>query len=168
MTEDRNGYDPPQRQLISSRAELGAALLQLIGRARRQLRLAAADLSVFALGEARPAAALRGFLLAHPDNRVRLLVDDMAWLDARAPRLRRQQSDFPHALLIRRADEQDPVGQEVVAIADDLDALRLQPTVGIVGELWCHHNPFARPLAADFDRRWEHASHNQPLRPLGL
>lgn len=161
-------FDPPQRLLIGSRAELEAALLLLIGRARRQLRIASADMSVLALGNLQPVDAMRAVLLAHPGNRIQLLVDDMAWLDARAPRLRSLQRDFSHALLIRCADTQDPVGHDVVAIGDDLDALRLQPTVGVLGEMWCHHSPFVQPLRAEFDRRWEHASHNQPSQPLGL
>jgi hypothetical protein len=160
--------DPPQRLLIGSRAELVAALLLLIGRARRQLRFAASDLSVLALADVQPVAALREVLLSHAHSGIHLLVDDMTWLDTRAPRLRSLQRDFAHALLIRCADPQDPVGHDVVAIGDDRDALRLQPTVGILGELWCHHAPFARPLLAEFDRRWEHASHNQPSQPLGL
>ena len=160
--------DPPQRVLIGSRAELEAALLLLISRARRQLRVAAADLSVLALGSLQPVTAMRAMLLAQPGNRIHLLVDDMAWLDTRAPRLRGLQRDFSHALLIRCADAQDPVGHDVVAIGDDLDALRLQPTVGVLGELWCHHSPFAQPLISEFDRRWQHASHDQPAQPLGL
>jgi len=165
---DEPPADPPQRLPITSRAELQAALLRLIGRARRQLRMAAADLSVLALGDVQPVAAMRELLLGHPGSRVHLLVDDMSWLDTRAPRLRNLQRDFSHALLIRCADAQDQVGQAVVAIGDDLDALRLQPTVSIFGELWCHHSPFAQPLISEFDRRWQHASHDQPAQPLGL
>jgi len=160
--------DPPQRLLIESRAELASALLGLIGRARRQLRLAAADLSILAPADLAPVAAMREMLLSHSACRIRVLVDDMSWLDARAPRLRNLQLDFPHALLLRCADTQDPVGEDVVAIGDDLDALRLQPTVGIVGEYWRRHGGFAQPLIAEFDRRWEHASHNQAAKPLGL
>jgi hypothetical protein len=168
MTPPEHPVDPPQRLLIGSRAELEAALLLLIGRARAQLRFAAADLSVFALGDPRPATALRQLLRAHPENRVRLLVDDTDWLDARAPRLRSLQRDFSHALLIRRTDPQDPITHDMVAIGDDRDALRLQPTIGTLGEMWCHHVPFVQPLLAEFDRRWEHASHNLPAQPLGL
>lgn len=160
--------DPPQRTLIGSRADLRAALLLLIGRARRQLRFAASDLSVLALGEVEPVAALRAVLLAHPHNVARLLVDDMTWLDTRAPRLRALQRDFSHMLLIRCADAQDPVGHDVVALGDDVDGLRLQPTIGILGEMWCHHGAFVQPLCTEFDRRWQHASHNQPAQPLGL
>jgi hypothetical protein len=160
--------DPPQRLLIGSRADLAAALLLLIGRARRKLRLAAADLSVFALGDLQPSTAMRALLRADPRNRIHLLVDDMGWLDSRAPRLRSLQRSFSHALLIRCADPQDPVGHDVVGVGDDLDALRLQPAVGVLGEMWCHHGPFAQPLLAEFDRRWEHASHDQPSQPLGL
>jgi hypothetical protein len=168
MTPRRLPGDTPQRVLIDSRAELDAALLLLIGRAHRRLCCAASDLSILALGGLQPGTALHAVLLAHPDNRVQLLVDDMTWLDRHAPRLRSLQRDFSHALLIRRADPQDPVEQDVVAIGDDLDALRLQPTVGITGELWCNNFPFVQPLLAAFDRRWERAAHNQPASPLGL
>jgi hypothetical protein len=160
--------DPPQRTLIGSRADLKAALLHLIGRARRQLRFAASDLSVLALADVAPVTALREVLLAHPHNVVRLLVDDMTWLDTRAPRLRALQRDFSHVLLLRRADAQDRVGDDVVALGDDIDALRLQPTIGVLGEMWCRHGGFAQPLCTEFDRRWQHASHNQPAQPLGL
>lgn len=160
--------DPPRRVLFDTRADMEAALLVLIGRARRLLRVAAADLSVFALDAVRPVAAMREVLLAHPDNRIQLLADDTAWLDTRAPRLRGLQRDFSHALLLRRADPQDPVGQDMMVLGDELDALQLQPTIGIVGELWCRNAPYAQPLIAAFDRRWEHASHNLPARPLGL
>jgi hypothetical protein len=161
-------FDPPQRLRIGSRAELEAALLLLIGRARRQVRMAAADLSALSAGDLQVATAMRAVLLAHPDNRIHLLVDDMAWLETRAPRLRSLQRDFSHALRIRCADPQDPVGHDVVAIGDDLDALRLQPTIGVFGEMWCRNGPFAQPLITEFDRRWEHASHDQPSQPLGL
>ncbi len=160
--------DRPQRVLVSSRAELHTALQVLIGRTRRRLRCLASDLSVLALSDMRTVAALREVLLAHVDNRVQLLVDDMAWLDTQAPRLRNLQRDFPHALHIRCADPQDPVGEDVVAIADDRDALRLQPTVGITGELWCNNVPFVQPLASGFDRRWQRGAHDQPVAPLGL
>lgn len=165
---DEPAATPPEHLPINSRADLQAALLQLIGRARRALRLAASDLSVFAVGDVRVVTALRDVLVAHPNNRVHLLVDDMAWLDTRAPRLRGLQRTFPHALLIRRADPQDAVGHDVMASGDDLDALRLKPTRGITGELWCGHGAFAQPLIKEFDRRWERAAHNQPSQPLGL
>lgn len=168
MTPRRSADDVPQRVLVDSRVGLDAALLLLIGRARQRLACAASDLSILHLGGLQPVTAMRELLLAHPDNRIRLLVDDPGWLDRHAPRLRSLQRDFSHALLIRCADPQDPVEHDVVAIGDDLDALRLQPTVGITGELWCHNFPFVQPLLAAFDRRWEHAAHNLPASPLGL
>jgi len=160
--------DPPPQLSIGSRAELEAALLLLIGRVRLQLRIASTDMSVLALGDLRMVDAMRSVLVSHPNSRVHLLVDDMAWLDTRAPRLRSLQRSFSHSLLIRRSDRQDPVGHDVVAIGDDRDALRLQPTIGIRGELRCDSGTVARPLISEFDRRWERAAHNLPSQPLGL
>jgi hypothetical protein len=165
---DEPAIDPPQRRMISSRAELADALLHLIGRARRALRFAAADLSVFELSGVQATASLRKLLVTQRTGWIHLLVDDMRWLDSRAPRLRALQRDFPHALLIRQTDPQDAVGEDVVAIGDAADALRLQPTLGTLGELWCNNGPFVQPLLSEFDRRWERASHNQAAQPLGL
>jgi hypothetical protein len=165
---DEPGIDPPQRRMITSRAELAEALLHLIGRARRELRFAAADLSVFELSGVQATASLRKLLVTQRTGWIHLLVDDMRWLDSRAPRLRALQRDFPHALLIRQTDPQDAVGEDVVAIGDAADALRLQPTLGTLGELWCNNGPFVQPLLSEFDRRWERASHNQAAQPLGL
>ena len=166
--EDMTAVSPAPREPVGSRAQLAAALLALIGRARHELRFAAADLSILALDQPPLVEALRRMLLARPRNTVRLLVDDMRWLDSGAPRLRALQRTFPHALLLRCAGVQDPVGPEVVALGDDGDALRLLPTAALRGELRCGDPAFARPLRADFDRRWEHASHDQPVKPLGL
>lgn len=155
-------------QPIGSRPELAAALLALAGRARRELRFAAADLSVLALDALPLVEALRRMLLAGQRNTVRLLADDIGWLDTGAPRLRALQRAFPHALLIRCTDPQDPVGHDVLALGDDADALRLLPATGVGGELRCGDAHFVRPLREEFDRRWEHATHNQPVKPLGL
>lgn len=160
--------DTPQRVLIESRVDLRASVLLLILRARRELRLAATDLALFSLADQEVCAGLRTMLLANRSCRVRLLVDDLTWLETRAARLRALQREFSHALLIRRADPEDPVGEERIAIGDATDALRLRPTMSLNGELWCNNAPFVQPLAATFERCWQHAAHNVAVVPLGL
>lgn len=169
MTADRRpDRDPPQRGLIESQADLGTALLLLATRARHQLRIESADLSVFALGDPDLCAALRALLLGASGSRVLLLADDLQWIDTRAPRLRALQRQFSHALLLRHANRDDPVADSMVVIGDDVDAIRLRPGPAVNGDLWCNNAPFVQPLAAAFDRRWQHAVHNQPVVPLGL
>jgi hypothetical protein len=108
-------------------------------------------------------------LLLHDRSaRIRMLVDDAAWLEHRAARLRLLQRRFPHALELRVASEEDPVGDDACIVVDDHASLELRATQSTSGSLWLHHKPHAQPLMAAFDRRWDAAGHNLPASPLGL
>ncbi len=158
----------PERALITSRADLGAAVLLALGLAERLLRCQQHDLSVFELGSVAASEQLQRLLLAHRASKVRLLVDDARWLESRAPRLRALQRRFPHALEMRVASADDPVGDDATLLVDDHAALVLKPTAQARGDFWVHNKPHAQPLIGAFDRRWEGAGHNLAVVPLGL
>lgn len=161
--------DPaPQRVLITSRQELHDAVDVALRIGRRLMRILHRDLSVFDLSSIRATEALTHLLLADRNARVRLLVDDPAWLETRASRLRLLQQRFPHALELRVASAEDPVGDDACVLADDHASIELRPTPVARGDLWVHNKPHAQPLAAAFDRRWEAGAHNLPVSPLGL
>lgn len=161
--------DPaPQRVLITSRGELHDAVLVAIQVGRRTLRFLHRDLSAFDVASVDATEALTRLLLGHRNARVRMLVDDPVWLDTRAARLRLLQQRFPHALELRVASTDDPVGDEACVLADDHAALDLRPTPTARGDLWLHNKPHAQPLIAAFDRRWDAGAHNLAVFPLGL
>lgn len=161
--------DPkPQRTLITSRAETQAAVLQAIKVATRQLLCLHSDLSMFDLSRSEIVDLLAKFLHAHRGARIRLLVDDASWLDTGAARLRALQRQYPLALEMRVASLDDPVGDDATLIADDAHVLDMRPTTQARGDLWLNHKPHAQPLVAAFNRRWDAASHNMPVVPLGL
>lgn len=161
--------DPaPQRVLITSRAELHQAVGVAVRVARRTLRCMHRDLSVFDLSSIDATEAISRLLLADRNARVRMLADDPAWLDTQAARLRLLQQRFPHALELRVASQDDPVGDDAHVLADEHATLDLRPTPTARGDLWLHNKPHAQPRIAAFDRRWEAASHNLPISPLGL
>jgi hypothetical protein len=126
------------------------------------------DLSPFDLSTQQQVERLEAVLLMHRTARIRCLVDDVRWLESHASRLRRLQRDFPHALELRVASEADPVGDACCMLGDAHDALALKSAAHAQGELWLGHGPYAQPLIAGFDRRWEQAGHNLPVSPLGL
>lgn len=166
---DLRPLDPaPQRALIASGSDLLAGVAVMLEAARRTLRVIHRDLAVYELATADATAALARLLLADRSARVRMLVDDPGWLDTRAPRLRQLQRRFPHALELRIASDEDPVGDDAVLIADDHASLNLRAALPPAGDLWVHHRPRAQPLIAAFDRRWESGAHNLPVTPLGL
>jgi hypothetical protein len=161
--------DPsPQRVLIASRDDLHDAVGVAIRVARRIVRFLHRDLAVFDASSIAATEALARLLLGHRQARVRMLVDDAAWLDTRAARLRQLQQRFPHALELRVASPDDPVGDDAWVIADDHCVLELRPSSTARGDLWLHNQPHAQPMVAAFDRRWEAGAHNLAVFPLGL
>lgn len=162
------GPAAPQRLLIGSRAELDAAVQAVLGAARRTVRCAAADLSGFGLERRAAIDLLRALLVANRAHSVQLLVDDPAWIETRAARVKLLQRDFAHALEIRVADREDAVGGDRVILGDDDHALQLREARITHGEAWLNHRGYAQPLLAAFTRRWDRAAHNVAVAPLGL
>lgn len=161
--------DPtPQRVLIGSREELHEAVRVALGSSHRMVRALHRDLSVFDLSSIAATESMRKLLLGDRSARIRMLVDDAAWLETRAARLRLLQRRFPHALELRVASDADPVGEDGCVLVDDHASLELRATRATSGSLWLHHKPHAQPLIAAFDRRWNAGGHNLPASPLGL
>jgi hypothetical protein len=159
---------PATSRAIAGRVEFTAAVRELVALARRTLRCADADLSPLGLSGRATVEALRALLLSRRDARVRLLVDDDRWLERDAARLRQLQCQFPHALELRLAAPDDPVGSDSLLLADDRHLLLRRPGTVVNGRLALDDPAQAHPLVDAFERRWEVAGHNLPARPLGL
>jgi hypothetical protein len=158
----------PQRVLLQSRADIVPAVLGMLGRARREVRCLHHDLSVFELAQSAVVEALHAFLHASRYARARLLVDETEWLDTHAARLRLLQRQLSHAVEMRRAISDDPVGDDTALMVDDAHVLVLSRSAHGVGEIWFNSQPRAQPLVTGFDRRWDAGAHNLPVDPLGL
>ena len=158
----------PTRAVLGTSSEVAAACLALIRAARRSLRCLHRDLSVFNLATSTAAGELEKFLLGHRNARIRLLVDELDWLETRAPRLRLLQRQFSHALEVRVATSEDPIGDDSWMEADGSHVLSLGQSAHGIGELWLANEPRAQVKRAAFDRRWDAAAHNIPIVPLGL
>jgi hypothetical protein len=158
----------PQRLLITSRAELADGVVRLIGLAHRSFRCCSFDGSIFDLGSAPVVEALARFVRDKRGARVWVLVDDPLWIETRAPRFKKMQRMLGHAVQIRAANVQDAVAGDMHLLVDDRHSLVLKPSAMTAGEIWFGNEHRARPLLADFDRRWVAASHDLPVVPLGL
>lgn len=154
--------------MIDGRADLARAVEMVVVRATHIVRVMDHDLAVFELSTPNQVDHFETLLLTHRSARIRLLVDDVRWLDSQAARLRRLQRDFSHTLEMRVASESNPVGASSCLLGDTHDALVLKAGAYAQGELWLSHEPNAQPWIAEFDRRWEYAGHNLPVAPLGL
>lgn len=158
----------PQRRLIGSRDQLAAAVGEVLVRARQAVRCCSADGSSFNLSTSSVVDVLGEFLLRDARARVFVLIDDAAWIDSRAARFKLLQRRFPHALRVRSANPDDPVGETCQLLIDDNDFIALEPARITTGELWLNNPLQTQPRVREFDRRWEMASHDLPVSPLGL
>jgi len=159
---------PPERRLIGSRAEMAAAMDALLALRPRMLRIASIDGSHFGLDSRRVMDALLELLRHDHQAHVRVLVDDPAWIETRAARLKLAQRRYPHAIELRVAAVDNPVGEDVIMLADRSHSIDVRAGRLVTGELWLTNAPRAQPLLAGFDRRWDTAAHNLPVSPLGL
>lgn len=164
----RSASVSPQRRLIGTRAELAAMVDEVLALRPRTVRIAAADGAPFQLGTPRVVDALLGLLRADRHARVRVLLDDAQWVEARAARLKHAQRLYPHALELRVASTDDPVGEDLHLLADALHSITVRAGRLVSGEVWLNNQPRAQPLVSAFDRRWDTAAHNLPVAPLGL
>jgi hypothetical protein len=158
----------PQRRWLTSRAEVAAHLDVLLALSAREVCVADYDLALFALSTRGVVERLERLLVAQRGARVLLLVDDITWLERDAPRLRAMQRHFPHALRMRRAADDDPVGEERVAVFDEQHVIDFQPTRHGIADAWQHHPLRAQAVRRAFERRWQAAAHDLPVAPLGL
>lgn len=158
----------PQRRLIATRAELATAVDDLLALRPRLLRIAALDGSDFQLNARRVVDVLQALLKADRQARVRILVDEPGWLETRAPRLKQAQRLYPHAIELRVAAADDPVGEDLHLLAGIAHSITVRAGRLVSGELWLNNQPRAQPLLSAFERRWAAAAHNLPVSPLGL
>jgi len=158
----------PQRVVLQSLADIMPAVLGVLQRARRELRCLHHDLSAFELAQPATLNALHTFLHHSRTARMRILVDATDWLDTHAARLRSLHRQLSHAIEMRRAIADDPVGDDAALIADDVHLLVLSRSAHGIGEIWFNSRPRVQALLTGFDRRWDAGAHNLPASPLGL
>jgi hypothetical protein len=167
QTASRHG-ERPARVRLTRRDEIEGVALALVDTARRTVRCMHRDASGFGLSRAAMVERLQRFLSSHPGARLRLLVDDSAWLERDAPRLKLLQQHYTHAIEVRMANQEDPVGDDAALLIDDAHSLVLAQTAQGIGDVWFGNAPRAQPLVASFERRWHSAAYNLAVHPLGL
>lgn len=111
----------PER-LLTSRAELDAALLQLLPLARQSIRIFDGDLSSFPLENPERIALLQEFLL-RPNARLTLVLQHPAPSQAGSPRLVQLARQYSHAFTWLQAPESLSNLQDAMLLADAEHAL---------------------------------------------
>ncbi|MFN7571201.1 MAG: hypothetical protein ACK5TK_07070 [Betaproteobacteria bacterium] len=157
-----------QRGPVAGPAAIAAQVQAMLSAGRQRLICADRDLGIFGLSGRATVESLKAFLLARRIARIQCLVDDVEWLDRRADRLRALQRLLPHALELRVAAADDPVGTDSFVAVDtlwllDAAAAHTTGTAALTDE-----RARVQAAIAGFDRRWQMAGHNLPVSLLGV
>lgn len=161
---------PPtlQRGPVAHPSAIAAQVQAMLAVGRQRLICADRDLAIFGLSSKTTVEALKAFLLARRMARVQCLVDDVEWLERRADRLRLLQRLLPHALELRIAAADDPVGSDSFVAIDALWLLDASTANTTATAALTDERSRVQAAIAGFDRRWQMAGHNLPVSLLGL
>lgn len=107
-------------QRFASEAEYRAAIDAVIARAAREVRVFDHDLERMHLEDKTRADALAAFLAAAPANRLRVVVHEPRFVQARAARLQTLLRRFPHAVDIRESAAEYKHIAECFVLADEM------------------------------------------------
>jgi len=112
----------PNERKLGSMAEYHAAMDEIIGRARRTLRVFDRQLDR-SFNAVQRCERLRAFLLADRRNRLRIVLHDTSNLPRECARLLEIQRQFSHAVAIHETRSEARQVQDPFALADENDHL---------------------------------------------
>ena len=158
----------PRVVVLGSVAEQIAAIEELIGIARRRIRVFDQDLSQTGWNQPARIDRLSAFLRATRGRRLDIIVHDTTYLESGCPRLLNLLRSFSGAITIYRTGEEARLATDPLLIVDDLHYLHRfhfeQPraTMGI------EQPEQTRPLAGRFDEIWATGEPGINATVLGL
>ena len=156
------------RRLFTGRTELAQGVAEVIGMARRTIRIFDSTTVDLALGSRASEEMLRAFFLAGRMNRMQIAVHETTHIQYYSPRLMSLLKRFSHAIAIHQTHEPIRNLPDVMVIADDQHFLRkphcLQPG-GVINL----YDPADTQLWLDrFADLWEQSSPAVSATTLGL
>jgi len=156
------------RRLFTGRTELALGVAEVIGMARRTIRIFDSTTVDLALSSRASEEMLRAFFLAGRMNRMQIAVHETTHIQYYSPRLMSLLKRFSHAIAIHQTHEPIRNLPDVMVIADDQHFLRkphgLQPG-GVINL----YDPADTQLWLDrFADLWEQSSPAVSATTLGL
>lgn len=144
----------PLHRHPETRDGLRAAQLELVGSARRELRIATPALDAALYSGAAMTEALGRFIAAHARNRLRVVVEDTEHMLQSCTRFVELARRFSDLLVVRRLGEPHRGLRELIMVADH-DGCLYQPDVALVDATLDLRSPkHAGALAQRFDEIW--------------
>ena len=158
--------ETPESRLITSRSEFHQAVLDIIGRARRQVLIQDIDLAEWALESPAANGPLEALLRA-PGATLQIIVHRADFVEKQAPRLTRLRQRFPDRITIRIAPA-NLSATEGLLIADERDVLRRASPEAWRGRVQYDSPAEVEPWQRKFEALWALCEIELGLTTLGL
>lgn len=158
-------------RLMETRAEARAAIAEVLGQARRQIRIFEASPKTLRdrdFGQAERIEVLRSFLRANRDHQLRIVLHDTAGIESELPRLLTLLTVFSGQIQIHRTVGQAAEARDPMVLADDAHfwhKLHLDHPRSV---LTLHSVIDARPFVERFEEIWEQSELAVSGSSLGL
>lgn len=169
-------WDPAPYQLgehrdllrFKNQAEIRAHALAFLQQARRSLCIYSTDLEAWLYHHSSVQQACTEFLLAHPKNRLRILVQDAGAAVRNGHRLVNLARRLPSNCQIRKLDPDQPVDAMTYLLADADGVLMRPKPAEWMGTVTYHDPGRGRQRQAHFDQAWETSLSEPNLRSFLL
>ncbi len=158
--------DAPESRLITLRSEFYQAVLDVLGRAQRELCCYDRSLADWPLETPAAIAALEQMLRA-PGASARIVVHNSDFIARQAPRLTRLRQQFGNRITIRVAPESLPA-VEGLLLADARDVLRRASPEAWRGRVQFDAADELEPWQRKFQALWDACEIELGLTTLGL
>ncbi|HEX7328017.1 MAG TPA: hypothetical protein VF428_05715 [Casimicrobiaceae bacterium] len=158
----------PREERLDSLPAMVAAQDELIGLARRHLKVFDIDLAWGGWHTAARCDALSRFLREHRGAQLSVIVQDTRWLEAHAARFTALLVRYGHAMTIYRAGDAARTAMDPLLIADDVHFLHRQHIDRLAATLSIGNAERAAPLVQRFDEIWASGEPGIGRTTLGL
>jgi hypothetical protein len=159
---------PARHQTIGTVAAQLGAIEELIGLARRSIRVFDADLSWMGWNEPTRIDKIVAFLRASRNPTFDIVVHDTAWIERSCPRLTRLLQYYGHLITIRRTGEDARHAMDPLLIVDDQHYLHRLHVAQPRAVLGVAEPDEAKPLVERYEAIWSSAEPGLSATVLGL
>lgn len=151
--------DFPSYRRIDSETEYRAALLQVIGRAERSLRILDRDLSRMQLERTPAIEFLKGFLRGNGESKIYVALHQIEYLERSAPRLRELFETHSHLVEVRCVPDSLKHLADCHLLADQSHGVRRFHADHSRASVAFDNPQEIAPWWRRFDELWEHCEH---------
>ncbi len=173
MLEIPPQFSPPEKtyRLMETRSEARIAIGEVLGAARREIRIFDGDPKMLkdrGLGQPACIETLRTMLLASRDRRLRIALLDSSAIESEVPRLITLLTQFSGQIHIHRTLGQAAEARDPMIIADDAHFWRKLHIDHPRSVVTLHSATDARPFLERFEEIWEQSELAVTGSSLGL